>query len=175
MVTVDWLIAGGIVFSVALGILRGVVRELVALAGWITAIVLALRYAGEVGALLPLPMNWPTLRIGLGALLIVIVVVLVAAMAGWILQKLMAAAKLSAADRALGGGFGLLRGVLILLAVVWFTHGTALAQHPWWQASAILPYTVMTVRFAAPLLPESTWMQPSVHRSVAPATPLSPR
>jgi membrane protein required for colicin V production len=171
MTVVDWVIVGGVVFSVLLGVLRGIMRELVALAGWIAAIVLALHYASELGALLPLPVNWPALRIGLGALLIVIVVVFVAGFAGWLVQKLLAAAKLSAADRTLGAGFGLLRAGLILLTVVFFSYNTALAQQPWWQASVVLPHVEATVRFVAPHLPDPSQALPSPPKPAVPAAP----
>jgi membrane protein required for colicin V production len=150
---IDWIIVGGFGFSILLGVLRGVVRELVALAGWVVAVVLALKYAATIGAVLPLPVNWPALRIGLGALLIVIVIVFAAAIVGWIVRKLLEAAKLSAADRTLGAGFGVVRAGLVLLAAVFFTRGTALAEQPWWKASTLLPYAEATVRFAAPHLP----------------------
>lgn len=169
MTLVDWIIVGGAAFSVLLGVLRGIVRELIALAGWIAAIVLALHYAIDVGAALPLPVNWPALRTGLGALLIVVAVILVAGAAGWLVHKLLAAAKLSAADRTLGAGFGLLRAALIVLTVVFFSYQTALAQQPWWKASAVLPHVEATVRFVAPHLPDPTQALPSPPQPAAPA------
>lgn len=175
MTVVDWVILGGIVFSVLLGILRGIMRELVALVGWVAAIVLALLYAAEVGALLPVPVNWPALRTGLGALMIVIVVVFAAGIAGWIVHKLLAAARLSASDRALGAVFGLLRGVLVLLCAVFFSYQTALAREPWWRASAILPHAEATVRFVAPYLPDPLQALPLPNKSAAPAAQVSSR
>lgn len=170
MTAVDWVIVGGVVFSVLLGVLRGIMRELVALAGWIAAIVLALHYASDVGAALPLPVNWPAVRTGLGALLIVLVVVFAAGIAGWMLQKLMSAARLSAADRTLGAGFGLLRGMLILFGAVFFSYKTALAREPWWQGSVILPQAEATVRFVAPYLPDPSQAPPSPrNKPAAPA------
>lgn len=171
MSALDWIIVGGIVLSILLGVLRGVVRELVALAGWVVAVVMALKFSAAVGEALPLPVNWPALRVGLGALLIVIVVVFAAGIAGWVVRKLLEAAKLSAADRMLGAGFGLLRGGIVLLAVVFFTRGTALAQQPWWKDSALLPYAEATARFAAPHLPDPFSILPPMGSSAQSSPP----
>lgn len=175
MTMVDWMIVSGVALSILLGVLRGIVRELVALAGWITAIVLALHYASDVGAVLPLPVNWPALRTGLGALLIVLVVVFAAGIAGWLIQKLLSAAKLSAADRTLGAGFGLLRAALVLLTAVFFSYDTALAQRPWWRASVVLPHVEATVRFVAPHLPDPVRTLPSPLKPSAPGAQSSSR
>lgn len=151
----DWAIVGGVIFSVLLGVLRGLVREVVALLGWLVAIVLALRFGAEVGALLPMSGQWPTVRTGLGAVLIVLAVLLVSALLGWLLKKLMAAVNLSVMDRALGAGFGLARAGLVLMAVVLLTYNTALAQQSWWQQSLVLPRAEAVARWAAPHLPSA--------------------
>lgn len=153
MTWIDWTLLGCVLFSVVLGLLRGLVREVVALIGWVVAIVLAQRFAGQVGALLPVSIQWPAVRTGLGAVLIVVGVVLISALLGWLLKKLMAAVNLSTLDRMLGAGFGLLRAALILLAAVFFTHNTALARQAWWQESVLLPRTEAAARWLVPHLP----------------------
>jgi membrane protein required for colicin V production len=151
----DWIIVGALGLSVLLGILRGFVREAFAVAGWIAAVILALRYSVAVGTALPFDLPFPVLRTGLGALLIVVACVFVAALLGWILRQLVQAAKLSAADRALGALFGVTRAVLIVFAVVFFVGGTTTARQPLWRESVLLPPIEAAVRFASPYLPES--------------------
>ncbi len=151
----DWLIVGVLGASVLLGVLRGFVREALAVTGWVVGIVLALRYATEFGAALPLDVPIPALRTGIGALAIVVASVFVAALAGWIVRRLVEAAKLSAADRALGALFGVTRAVLIVFAIVFFAGGTAVARQALWRESALLPPIEAAVRFASPYLPES--------------------
>jgi len=43
--TVDWIIAFVFLVSVLVGLLRGVTREVVSLAGWVTGLVLAYFFA----------------------------------------------------------------------------------------------------------------------------------
>ncbi|MFN3564373.1 MAG: CvpA family protein [Burkholderiaceae bacterium] len=151
----DWVIVGVLAASVLLGILRGFVREALAVAGWVVGIVLALRYSVDLGLRLPFDVPVPALRTGIGALAIIVASVFVGALAGWIVRRLLEAAKLSAADRALGALFGVTRAVLIVLAVVFFVSGTSAARQPLWRESALLPPIEAAVRFASPYLPES--------------------
>src|SRR5262245_38054237 len=109
MAWVDWFIVAIVSLSVLLGVMRGVVRELIALCGLILAAWLAIQYAAVVGAQLPLGDAVPAARTLAAGVLIFIGVVFGAALLGWIVQKLLAIAKLSASDRALGALFGLLR------------------------------------------------------------------
>ena len=52
--TVDWIIAFVFLVSVLVGLLRGVTREIVSLAGWVIGLVLAYFFAEQVGAMLPI-------------------------------------------------------------------------------------------------------------------------
>lgn len=152
MTGVDWLIVVCIVLSVLLGLLRGLVREVVALLGWVIAVALALRYSSELGALLPLSVQWPALRTGLAGVAIVVSVLLISGVVGWLLKKMMAAVQLSWMDRSLGAGFGLMRAGVVLMAGVLFSYNTALAQQPWWQSSKLLPQAEVGARWMAPHL-----------------------
>ncbi len=155
MNALDWAIVGVLSVSVLLGIVRGFVREALAVAGWVVGIALALRYSVELGAKLPLDIPAPALRTGIGALAIIAASVFACALAGWVVRRLVEAARLSAADRALGALFGVARAVLIVLAFVFFASGTAATRLSWWRESALLPPIEAAVRFASPYLPES--------------------
>jgi membrane protein required for colicin V production len=141
--------------SVLLGLWRGLVREVLSLVGWVVGIVLAIRYAVPLGQALPFDVGMPEARIGLAALAIVLAAVLAAGIVAWLIGKLLAAVKLSGADRVLGALFGLLRAALILLLVVLFAGRTALAKEPLWRESILLPPVEAAVRFASDFLPPS--------------------
>jgi membrane protein required for colicin V production len=149
----DLAIVLAIGLSALLGLVRGLLREMIALAGWVAAVVLAIRYAAPVGALLPFQAAWPALKTLLGGGIIVVACVFSAALVGWVVRRLLRAARLSAADRALGGVFGVLRGVVIVLVAVLFAGGTPLARQPAWDESVLLPWAERGVQVAAPWLP----------------------
>ena len=52
---VDWVILAVLFFSTILGVSRGVVREILAIVGWVLGIFLSLRFAPELAELIPLP------------------------------------------------------------------------------------------------------------------------
>lgn len=155
MNALDWAIVAVITVSVLLGALRGFVREVLSIAGWVVGIGLALRYAGDLGRALPLDLPWPEARTALAAVAIVVATLLTAGLVAWIIGRLMSAVKLTGTDRLLGALFGLLRAALIVLLVGLLAGRTALAQQPLWRESLLLPLVEAAVRFASPLLPSS--------------------
>jgi membrane protein required for colicin V production len=153
--TIDWIIAAVVTASVLLGLLRGVTREIVSLAGWVVGLVLAFSFSEQVGAMLPVEMPIPALQTAVGALLILLGVLVLAALLGALLRAVMAAARLSAADRVLGGAFGLARAAAVLGAAVLLATATPAPKTGWWKTSMLLPWLEAGVAFASPLLPES--------------------
>lgn len=153
MTTVDWIIAAVVLVSVLVGLLRGVTREIVSLAGWVLGLVLAYFYAEPAGATLPL--EPPVLRIAVGAVLILAGTLIMAALLGALLRALMAAARLSTLDRLLGAAFGLARAALVLGVAVLLASATPVPGAGWWKESLLLPWVEAGVAFASPLLPES--------------------
>lgn len=151
--SVDWIIATVALVSVLIGLLRGVTREIVSLAGWVVGLALAYFFAEQVGATLPL--EPPVLRTAIGALLILAGVLILAALLGALLRALMAAVKLSTLDRLLGAVFGLARAALVLGLAVLLASGTPVSRAGWWKESLLLPWLEAGVAFATPLLPES--------------------
>jgi membrane protein required for colicin V production len=153
--SLDWAIVAVVGVSVLLGVLRGFVREVLSLAGWVVGIWLALRYASALGRQLPFDLPWAEARTAIAALAIVVGVLLVAGLIAWVLGKLLAAVKLSGTDRLLGAFFGLLRAALVVMLFTVFGGRTALAQQPLWRESLLIPLAEAAVRFASPLLPLS--------------------
>ena len=162
MNALDWIVVAVIGASILLGLLRGFVRETISLAGWIAGIWLAFRFAVGISASVPLAQDWPLARTGVVAVLIVVGCVFVAALVGWLVRELIKAAKLSAADRTLGGLFGLARGVLIIALAVFLVRDTALYREPLWRESLVLPQIEAALAFALRQLPDTATRGPKV-------------
>ena len=149
----DYAVLAILGLSFLVGVLRGLMRELISLAGWIAAFVLATLFSGEAARWMPESLG--PLLAGLLAFLAVFVgVLLVALFAGLIVSLLVRAAGLGLADRMLGGVFGLVRGVVILLVAVMLGGLTPLPREaPWKQAvfSGPIETAVLMLR---PFLPE---------------------
>jgi len=52
--------------------------------------------------------------------------------------------------------FGLVRGLLILVAVVYGLQYTAVPQDPWWQGSLLMPHLELVADWARKILPAAT-------------------
>lgn len=154
MTAVDWALVAIVGLSVLLGLVRGVVRELFALTGWIVGLMVALRFAEPLGALLPLELPLGA-RTVLAGLVIVVATLLLAALAAALLRAVLTSARLSLEDRLLGGTFGILRGAILIGLATLLAVAAGAPRQPWWQASLLLPGVQASVGFASPLLPQS--------------------
>lgn len=151
----DWTLLAVLGASILLGLIRGFMREVISLAGWIAGIWLAFRFAAAISASLPIAEEWPLARTAVVAVLIVVGCVFAAALAGWFIRELIKAAKLSAADRTLGGLFGLARGLLIIGLAVFLVRDTALYREPLWRESMVLPPIEAALAFALRQFPDA--------------------
>ena len=154
MVLTDWVLLLGLLLSVLLGLWRGLVYEVLSMLGWIAAFVLAQAFADKVGAWLPIDGLSPPLRVAVGFVLVFVVVAFAAGMGAWLVQKLVASVGLRPVDRVLGGAFGLLRGVVILLAVALVMSMTQMQNAAWWTDSKVAQVSSATLVEVKPLLPE---------------------
>lgn len=154
MVLTDWVLLLGLLLSVLLGLWRGLVYEVLSVLGWIAAFVLAQAFADKVGAWLPIDGLSPPLRVAVGFVLVFVVVAFAAGMGAWLVQKLVASVGLRPVDRVLGGAFGLLRGVVILLAVALVMSMTQMQNAAWWTDSKVAQVSSATLVEVKPLLPE---------------------
>ncbi len=138
--------------SFAFGVLRGLMREMVSLAGWIAAFVLATAFSGLVASHMPESLG-PMLA-GLLSFLLVFVAVLVAgSVTGIVLSMLVRAAGLGFVDRLLGAVFGAVRGLAIVLLAVLLAGLTPLPQEPFWRQSVLAGPFETAVLALKPYLP----------------------
>ena len=151
----DFAVIAVVGFSILLGAWRGLVREVLALAGWVLAFVLALLFAGDLAGLLPESFANLAIRTALAAVLIFVVVLLAAGFGGMLLSRAFKAAGLGVTDRALGGVFGFARGGLIALAVVLAAGFTTLPKEPFWREATLTGPLETAVVAMKPILPRS--------------------
>lgn len=129
----DFAVMAILLVSLSLGLWRGLVYEVLSLAGWPIAFVLSRLFAGEIAPMMPLMQE--AARIALAYAVVFIAALLAWAMLVWMFAKLVKASGLGWLDRALGGLFGALRGVLVVLALVWLAGLTAIPEQPFWHAA----------------------------------------
>jgi membrane protein required for colicin V production len=131
----DWIAVVLVVVSMLLGLLRGLVFEVVLLAGWIAAFLCAQWLADDVGRWLPFGEPAATWRYAAGFVLVFVAVAFSVGLVAALTRKIVTAIGLRPVDRVLGGVFGVARGALALLAVAVVVHLLALSDSAWWHGS----------------------------------------
>lgn len=154
MPAVDWILIGVLVFSTLLGAWRGLVYEVLSLLGWVAAFFAAQWFAPQVAVLLPMTSASEPVRYAAAFVLVFIAAVFTAGLLTFLIKKLIESVGLRPVDRTLGAAFGLLRGVLVLLAATVVIGMTSLNTRDWWKESTGAPVLESAVASLKPLLPE---------------------
>lgn len=150
---IDLTLLAVLALSVVAGALRGLVSEVMSLAGWVVAWLLAQAWALDVAAALHI--GEPGGQVArLAGLVITFVATLLAwRLLTWLLQQVIHATPLAPLDRLLGAVFGAVRGGVILLVAVMMLGLTPMARQPSWQASAGVRWLTTAQAVLAPWLP----------------------
>lgn len=154
MATVDWVFLGVLGFSMLLGAWRGLVYEVLSVLGWALSFYAAYYYAPVVAGMLPMPSSSEPVRYAAAFVLIFVAAIFTAGLMAFLLKKLVAAIGLRPIDRTLGAAFGVVRGVILLLAATVVIDMTALKTSDWWQESKGAPLLSATLKGLKPVLPE---------------------
>ncbi len=154
MAPLDWIILAVLVLSLALGAWRGLVYEVLSLAGWAAAFVVAQWLAPRAAAWLPMGQASEGLRYAAGFALVFIATVFAAGLVSWLVKKVIEAVGLRPVDRILGAAFGLLRGLVIVLAVTVVALMTPLQDTEAWKQSTGAAMAASTLKHLKPILPE---------------------
>lgn len=154
MATVDWVLLAVLVFSMLLGAWRGLVYEVLSVLGWAASFYAAQYFAPMVAAWLPLQSSSETIRYAAAFVLVFVAAVFAAGMLAFLLKKLIQAIGLRPIDRSMGAAFGLVRGLILLLAAAVVMDMTNLKNSVWWQASKGAPILSAALKGLKPVLPE---------------------
>lgn len=135
MIWVDWCFLVVLAVSMVIGIWRGFTREVFGLATWVLAIVAALLLGPATAGYLESYLSMPSVRLAVGYGLVFFAGLVMGSLITGLISTLVRKSPLSGVDRAIGGGFGLIRGVLIGVILVWLVGFTPARQDPWWHDS----------------------------------------
>ena len=153
---IDWALLAVLLLSVGIGLMRGFVFEVLALAGWLVAWFGAQWVAPDLAPHLPhLAIGAPGSSANLAAsvALAFIGLLIVWALMSRLVRMLVHATPLSVLDRLLGAVFGLLRGVVVLLALATVVAMTPAAQWTAWRDSQGARLLDAALKSLKPLLP----------------------
>ncbi len=138
MTAFDFGVLGIIGVSFVLGLMRGLIKELLSLVAYGLAFLAAVWWGPALSAQWLL--HWVTqdyLRIGIAYFALFVATLLAVGLVNMALAAMVRGTGLSPADRGLGGLFGIVRGLLLVLIIVTLVGYTPLTQEPWWQNASL--------------------------------------
>jgi len=133
----DLALIAVVVLSVLFAFARGVVRELIAIATWIAALIVAFSYAGRVAEWFAALTISPVAKHVLAFALILVVVLIIGATIARMLSGAIHAIGLGFVDRLLGALFGFARGLAVVVVFALVAGVTTLPARDWWQNSTL--------------------------------------
>lgn len=127
-----------IALSALFGVTRGLVREALSLGGWVLATWVALEFSPRLSDAMASAISIVSLRFFLAFVMLFIVTLVLAALLNHLISQTVRKSSLSGIDRALGGLFGVLRGVIIVTVLIWLAGFTKLPHETGWKHSMLV-------------------------------------
>jgi membrane protein required for colicin V production len=158
MAWVDWFLFVVLAVSALVGVWRGLVFELMSLAGWVVAYFSAHWFSPELAPHVPIGTAGGGLNSSATFLLSFVGVLIVWALLSRLVRLLIHATPLSVLDRLLGLVFGGLRGLMIALMLYTVVSWTPWSRSDVWAQSQLRPWLAQAHAVVLPLLPAS-WVQ----------------
>lgn len=143
---IDAVIIGIIVFSLLVSLWRGFIREVLSLASWVAAFFIAGKFYPHLSLLLidvdiVYLQKSEFLRNGVAAAILFVAVVMIGGVINMLLAQLADRTGLTGTDRVLGAAFGMLRGIFIVAAILFFVERfTTFGQSELFKASQLIPH-----------------------------------
>jgi membrane protein required for colicin V production len=155
MTSFDYAVLLIIGISIVVSMMRGAVREVLAIMGWVAAIYAAKTYATQLVPLLPADIPTEQLRILAAYVIVFFGVLVVASLLTIALSSLIKKIGLNWFNRFLGGFFGLARGLLIVCVLVFLAGLTSLPKDARWTNAMFSAPLEALVKSALPWLPKT--------------------
>lgn len=173
----DYVILAVFAVSILIGLLRGFTREVLGIVGWVLAFVIAFTFTHAVAEWLTPHIATPSVRRAAAFGGLFFGVLLLSSLLTFFVGRLVREGAMASADRTLGAGFGLLRGLVLTAALIWAVGNTLARQDPWWQQSALIPRLEWTADILKAIVPQrwisvlespSTSIDPAAEKPVVP-------
>ena len=153
MTIFDYVVLFILISSVVISTMRGLVKEILSLVGWVAAFIVANAFGAKLAPMLPSVIPGEALRLIVAFIALFLGVRVLMGLLALAIGALIEASGLSLADRGLGGLFGLGRGIVIVLAGVILCGMTSIPQQAFWKDALFSPMAETGARTVKPFLP----------------------
>ena len=150
---VDLTLLAVLALSIVIGLVRGLVFEVLSLLGWVAAYFAAQWLGPEVAPYVPIGTPGSALNQGAAFALTFIASLIVWGLGARLVRLLISTSPLSLPDRVLGAGFGALRGMVLLLAIATVVALTPAVRAPAWRTSHGAAWLDALLQELKPMLP----------------------
>lgn len=155
MTAFDYTVLIIVGLSVLISLMRGFVREVLSIVGWVLAWYVAKTYATQLVPLLPVDIPTEKLKVMAGFLILFLAVLLLSSLLSIALAGLFKTIGLGWLNRLLGGFFGLMRGLLIVCILVMLAGMTQLPKDTRWTNAMFSAPLEALVNAMLPWLPQA--------------------
>jgi membrane protein required for colicin V production len=149
----DYVVLFILVSSVVISTMRGLVKEILSLLGWVAAFIVANAFGAKLAPMLPSVIPGEALRLIVAFIALFLGVRVLMGLLALAIGALIEASGMTLADRGLGGLFGLGRGIVIVLAGVILCGMTSIPQQAFWKDALLSPMAETGARTVKPFLP----------------------
>lgn len=150
----DYAVLAIIGLSVLLSVMRGLLKEILALVGWVVSFIVARNFTAQIMPLLPEEIPTEQLKTLAAFLILFLATLLVCSLLKIVLVQIVRSLGLGPYDRILGGLFGLFRGMLIVTILVMLAGFTHLPKDVRWRDAMFSAPLEALVAKLLPWLPE---------------------
>ena len=156
----DWTIIAILSVSCLISIKRGFIKEALSLVVWIAAFIIAMVFGDRMATLLTNLIETPSLRAIAAFMILFAATLVVGAMVNYLIGELVRMTGLSGTDRLFGMVFGLVRGAILVMALVILLPSIIpVHEDQWWTESVIIPRFLVFESWARATTTEiSTWV-----------------
>jgi membrane protein required for colicin V production len=142
MIAVDYIILAILIVSSIMGLVRGLLREAIAVITWFLAIVLAWSFAPSLEHLLGGVLEGSPMRIWAARAIIFVGVLLLGGAVSVVLGHYVRVSMFAGMDKFLGFIFGIIRGIVIVGAFTIAVQALRMDEDPRWKNSRLMPYAI---------------------------------
>lgn len=156
----DYVVLAILGVSALLGMVRGLIKEVLSLVAFVVAVGAAVWWGGPVARALDGFISNELLRAAAGYGGVFVVVLLLVGLLNITLAGLVERTGLTPADHGLGAVFGLARGALIVFVLVGLAGYTELPEETWWKEARLSGAVVQAMQHSKTVLPPavSSWL-----------------
>jgi membrane protein required for colicin V production len=139
MTLLDYIACAILLGSIVVGLVRGLVVEVLSLGAWLIAFWCAKQFAPAMTDFMPSELAGHGLRMVAAFIAVFFVAWLISCLLRTVLTGLLDSAGLGGINRLLGAGFGLARGSLVLVVLTLIAGLTDLPREPLWRNALLAP------------------------------------